>query len=71
MFEYFIGHVLLSKLEGKLIYDIKSIVGAGQASGERQSTRLRHSGSMVSPEALEGSCPLMLLEMCSLSLWTP
>lgn len=50
MFEYFIDDVLLSKLERKLIYDTKSIVGAGQAAGKRQSTHLRCSGSMVSPE---------------------
>lgn len=67
MFEYFIGHVLLSKLEGKLNYDTKYSPLCwpgcwGEAQNSPEILRLYDEPQIL---ALVGSCPLMPLEMRS------
>lgn len=49
MFEYFIGQVLLAKLQGESNCDTKFVLCAGQATVGRHRTHLRGSGTSRDP----------------------
>lgn len=65
MLEYFIGHVLLSELQGKSNYDTEfnppcRPVCCGEAGNSTEMLRLRHVTLIL---ALEGNCLLRLLKI--------
>lgn len=73
MFEYFIGHVLLSKLEGKSNYYTKFNPQSwpaccGEAQNSFEMCRLNELTLIL---ALEGNCPLMLWKVHCGMLQTP